>query len=131
MQDQPPRPAGGMQAIQQIIRYPDKARRDNLQGTVVLSFLVTADGEVSDIEIQQSAAAVIDYEIVRVLLNTDFEPATRDGEPYTADITFPVTFRLQGGPNSDIEPVSPAFDEGVIETTFLLDPVVVTAIASR
>ncbi|NBB85370.1 MAG: TonB family protein [Bacteroidetes bacterium] len=131
VQDTPPEPVGGMQAIQQIIRYPDEARRENLQGTVILSFLVTADGEVSDIEIQQSAAAVIDYEIVRVLLNTDFKSATRDGAPYTADITFPVTFRLQGGRDSDIEPISTEFDEEAIETTFLLDQVVVTGITSR
>ncbi|NBC01850.1 MAG: TonB family protein [Bacteroidetes bacterium] len=131
VEDTPPQPTGGMQAIQQIIRYPDEARRDTLQGTVVLSFLVTADGEVSDIEIQQSAAAVIDYEVVRVLLNTDFEPATRDGEAYTADITFPVTFRLQGGWNSAVEPVSPAFDEAAVETTFTLSQVVVTAMPAR
>jgi TonB family protein len=131
VQDEPPKPVGGMQAIQQIINYPDEARRENLQGTVILSFLVTADGEVSDIEIQQSAAAVIDYEIVRVLLSTDFEPATRDGQPYTADIAFPVTFRLQGGLNSDIKPISPAFDEEAIETTFALNQVVVTAIPGR
>lgn len=128
VQDEPPKPVGGMRAIQQIIRYPDEARRENLQGTVMLSFLVTADGEVSDIEIQQSAAAVIDYEIVRVLLNTDFKPATRNGEPFTADITFPVTFRLQGGRDSDIEPISTEFDEEAIETTFLLDQVVVTGL---
>lgn len=131
VQDTPPEPVGGMQAIQQMMRYPDEARREKLQGTVVISFLVTAAGQVSDIEIQQSAAAVLDYEIVRVLLNTEFEPATRNGEPFTADMTFPVTFRLQGGPQSEIEPASPDFDEEAIEATFMLPQVVVTAIPSR
>jgi len=130
-QDTPPKPVGGMQAIQQIIRYPQEARQDTLQGTVKITFLVTADGQVSDMAIQQSAAAVLDYEIVRVLLNTDFEPATRNGEPYTADMTFPVTFRLQGGPDSDLEPSDIAYDEEAIETTFTLDQVVVTGIPAR
>ena len=128
VQDTPPEPVGGMQAIQEQVRYPEEARAGALQGTLKIAFLVTADGQVSDIEIQQSAAAVLDYEIVRVLLNTDFKPATRNGEPFTADITFPVTFVLQGGQGSDIEPISTEFDEEAIETQFTLDQVVVTGL---
>ncbi len=128
VQDSPPAPVGGMQTIQEQIRYPQEAREQAMQGTTKIAFLVTADGTVSDIEVHTSAGAVLDYEIVRVLLNTDFEPATREGEPYTADITFPVTFVLQGGRETDIEPISHEYDEDAIETTFTLPQVVVTGI---
>ena len=53
------------------IKYPEEAARCYKQGTAVVKFTVTAEGELTDFQVLNSVCPVIDNELIRVLKNTD------------------------------------------------------------
>ncbi len=61
--------------------------------TVVVQFLVNADGDVNDIQIRQSAGSSFDSEVLRVLKRMPkWKPAITNGRPADAVVTQSVTF---------------------------------------
>ena len=61
--------------------YPEKAGRCHLQGTVVVQFIVTSKGEVTDFKVTNRVCPLIDNEIVRVLSTTGgmWKPGVKTG----------------------------------------------------
>jgi periplasmic protein TonB len=61
--------------------------------SVMVRFLVGADGAVSDFEMVQSAGAEFDAEVIRVLKKMPkWKPAVQNGNPVALAFTQPVTF---------------------------------------
>jgi protein TonB len=78
--------------------YPDIARRQNLQGTVVLAFVVERDGSIQHVAvIESSGYAVLDEAAAGWIEKGGFHsPATLDGQPVRELLYFPVQFKLTG-----------------------------------
>lgn len=77
------------------IKYPDDARRDGTEGTVILTFVVEKDGTLTDIKVSRSVAPVIDEEAIRVLGNSPkWVPGTQFGLPVRVQYSVPVSFAL-------------------------------------
>ena len=76
--------------------YPLIARRMGMEGVVLLSVLVRRDGDVGDIDLQQSSGfpALDDAALRTVRSRWRFVPARKDGEPVDARVTVPIRFRL-------------------------------------
>lgn len=75
------------------IRYPEEARKENAQGRVLCSFIVAADGSISNIEIVQGIHAELDKEAVRVLsLMPKWKPGVRDGRAVNVKCILPIDF---------------------------------------
>ena len=76
------------------IRYPEEAFKNNIQGKVVAQFIVTPDGKVSDITILRSPAQLLSDEVIRVLKSSpQWTPGrNRDGETVTVSFIIPVEF---------------------------------------
>lgn len=90
--------SGGTTAMLQFlaanIRYPSVC--DDVQGRVIVRFLVDSTGTVSNPEIIKSEVTK-DYnkEVIRVVqLMPKFKPAEKDGKPVNAWFTMPINFRL-------------------------------------
>jgi len=78
------------------IRYPDTAARENIQGRVLLRFVVRNTGDVSDVTVVRSVHPLLDEEAVRVVSAMPrWQPAMRAGIPVNAYFTLPVWFRLK------------------------------------
>lgn len=76
-------------------RYPDRARRLGLEGTVVLLLRVAADGAVMRVEVVTSSGhAILDLAAEEAAASWRFEPARRDGKAIAYDVRVPVEFRL-------------------------------------
>jgi TonB family protein len=79
--------------------YPERARRENQQGTVMLRVLVAADGSVERIEIAQSSGFdALDQaatEVVRTRWR--FVPAKRAGATVASWVIVPIRFALLEG----------------------------------
>ena len=59
---------GFTQYLDTFIKYPADAKKENIEGTVTLSFTVKAfTGDVSDIVVEKSAHPLLDKEAVRVI----------------------------------------------------------------
>ena len=90
---------GGQVALLKYIRentkYPAIALEQDVQGMVILRFVVERDGHVGDIEVKKSLSAECDREAVRVIKSLPrFVPATKEGRPVRKWFTVPVRFMI-------------------------------------
>lgn len=74
--------------------YASEALEAKLQGTVVLSAVVGADGIPSEIHVLRKLGNGLDEKAVECVQAWRFKPATHHGEPVSASVTLEVTFRL-------------------------------------
>lgn len=78
-----PRPIPDAPNVFPMAAYPAAAQKGGLEGTVTLSLQVSANGEISDVQITQSSGyPVLDNAAVRYAqLHWKFQPGTRNGVP--------------------------------------------------
>lgn len=92
---------GGNAALMRFIainlRYPQTAQDNNIQGKVVVQFVVTKTGQVGPVNVVRGVDPALDAEAVRVCkLLPDFNPGRNSaGEPVNVWYTLPINFRLQ------------------------------------
>jgi TonB family protein len=75
--------------------YTDDAHDAKIQGTVVLSVVVGADGLAHDVSITRSLDPGLDRNAAVVIQQWRFAPATRNGEPVAVRATIEINFKLQ------------------------------------
>jgi len=76
--------------------YPVIDQENNVQGKVVLRFVVSKTGAVDKVEIIQSLSRTADNEAVRVVkMLPKFIPGKQNGKNVAVWFTLPVTFKLQ------------------------------------
>ncbi len=81
------------------LRYPAEAMATNIQGRVVVRFVVTEKGKIASPEVVKSVSPELDAEAIRVLQTlSDFNPGTIDGKPVSVYYTLPITFKLAPDP---------------------------------
>jgi protein TonB len=77
------------------VSYPAISRRRGEEGIVVLSFDITQNGVVSNIQIKLSSGRKrLDKAAVKAVENARFQPATRFGKPIQSTETKTFNFRL-------------------------------------
>ena len=99
VEDQPEFP-GGAQALLDFLRknikYPRICQENNIQGRVLVSFVVEIDGSVTGIQVVKGVNAELDREALRVLsMMPNWKPGIQRGKPVRVKYTVPVNFRLQ------------------------------------
>lgn len=78
------------------IRYPSAARENEIQGRVVLQFVVDQGGNVTNIEIKKDIGGGCGQEAVRVVKSMPkWKPGKQNGQPVKVYYTLPVSFKLQ------------------------------------
>ncbi|MGY3088454.1 TonB family protein [Hymenobacter sp. UYAg731] len=101
VEQMPQLPGGGgnaaiVEALQRQVHYPAAALRQQLQGRVFVSFLVTESGEVRNGKIVKGIGEGCDEEVLAaVQLLPRFIPGTQQGRPVAVSFTVPVTFKIQ------------------------------------
>jgi protein TonB len=79
-------------------RYPLRARRDGVEGTVMLKVLVTAAGVPGSVEIETSSGSVaLDRAAEDAVKSWRFVPARRGDAAVDAWVVVPVVFHLESG----------------------------------
>ena len=99
--EQMPRFPGGEQALMKYlsthINYPTMAMENNVQGRVVVKFVVTKSGKIGEVKVVRSVDRDLDKEAVRVCKTLpDFIPGKMNGQAVNVWYTLPVSFKLQG-----------------------------------
>ncbi len=79
------------------VNYPDEAKKNNIQGKVLVKFVVEKDCSVSKVEILQGVNPSLDAEALRVVNSLPkFEkPAIKAGVPVRVNYTIPIMFALK------------------------------------
>lgn len=91
---------GGMEALMRHlarnIKYPSFALDHGIQGRVLVSFTIDADGSIIDPEIFKSVHPSLDAEAIRVVWTMPkWNPGKQKGKPVKVKYTVPVAFRIQ------------------------------------
>jgi len=87
--------AGLMQCITKNIHYPKEAMEQNVQGRVIVQFVVTSTGKIGDIKVVRGVSPELDREAIRVIGTfPDFIPGKVNGKPVSVWYTLPISFRL-------------------------------------
>lgn len=97
--DEMPVPPGGITGLTnymiQNLTYPSAAKEANVQGMVVVSFIVTAEGKVEQVEVLRGIGSGCDEEAVRVISNSGiWTPGKNGGNAVAVKMTLPVQFKL-------------------------------------
>lgn len=85
-----------MRYLSANIKYPTIAAENGIEGRVVLKFVVSKDGSISNIQIVRSLDPSCDKEAVRVVKGMPkWIPGMQNGHPVAVYFTLPVLFKLQ------------------------------------
>ncbi len=100
VEEMPQFPGGGMDAMIQWIarqmRYPEQAKKDGIQGTVFVGYIVNKAGKVESVEVESSAHPLLDAEAVRVVAAMpDWTPGTQRGKAVDVRLVVPIKFSLK------------------------------------
>ena len=97
-EDQPEFPGGTaalMEYLRKNIKYPSICRENNIQGRVLVTFVVNKDGTIVDPEIVKSVNPSLDKEALRVISNMpNWKPGYQRGKPVRVKYSVPVNFKL-------------------------------------
>ena len=86
-----------MKYLQSHINYPPMAAENNVQGRVVVQFVVEKTGNIGEVKVVRSVDKDLDREAVRVCKSLPrFTPGRQNGQAVPVWFTLPVTFKLQG-----------------------------------
>lgn len=85
-----------MQYIASAIQYPAEAINANVQGRVIIQFIVEKDGSVSEVKVVRGRHSALDEEAVRVVKNIPekFIPGKANGEVVRCWFILPISFKL-------------------------------------
>lgn len=84
------------------IKYPEDARKRQVEGRVIVKFIVNKDGEITKPEVLRSPDQTLSDEAVRVVsAMPKWHPATNANKPVPVFFTLPISFRLDNNtPNA-------------------------------
>lgn len=80
--------------IKQNLEYPRQAQLSNIQGTVVVRFVVEPSGLPTNIGIEKSVGGGCDQEALRIVQMIKWYPAKNDETLVRAQMTYPIYFVL-------------------------------------
>ena len=78
------------------IQYPAVAAENGVQGRVIVKFVVTAEGYVSQTQVVRGVDQSLDRDAIRVVNSMPaWNPGMNNGEYVNVWFTLPITFKLQ------------------------------------
>lgn len=99
VEQMPQFPGGEAELLKYIashIKYPTMAAENNIQGRVVVKFVVGKDGKVGDVVVVRGKDPDLDKEAVRVVKTLpNFIPGKMNGQSVSVWYTLPINFKLQ------------------------------------
>ena len=95
VEEKPEYTLGLEQHIKKYLRYPSKAKKDKIEGTVIVKFIIETDGSISNVEIDQKVNPYLDAEAKRIIrMMSKWKPGKKNGEVVATYVTVPIVFKL-------------------------------------
>lgn len=90
---------GGQKAwnnfLKRHLRWPDKSGTIDVQGKVIVSFMVEKDGKLTNIKILRSLESLFDKEALRVVkISPNWIPAKQNGKTIRCSYYIPISFNI-------------------------------------
>lgn len=98
--EQMPEFPGGKEAMMkylaQNIVYPATAVEDTVEGKVIVGFVVSTEGEITEVEVNKGVRSDLDAEAVRVVKAMPrWKSGKQNGKPVNVRFTLPIKFTLK------------------------------------
>lgn len=99
VENQPEFP-GGIQAMYQFLgdnlKYPEAATKAFVSGRVFISFVVTSEGQIQDVQVLKGIGFGCDAEAVRVVKAMPaWKPGRQDGQAVNVRYNLPIAFQIE------------------------------------
>jgi protein TonB len=99
VEDMPAFP-GGMEAMIQFIssniKYPADAKKQKVDGRVLVKFVVEKDGSITEVKVIKPAFPSLDAEAIRVVkAMPKWKPGYQNGKAVRVQFTMPINFSLK------------------------------------
>lgn len=86
--------AAMMRFIASDLRYPEAAFQNDVQGRVIVTFVISKEGKVVNPTIHRGRDKDLDREALRIISKLpDFKPAMKNGVPVNVRMNVPINFR--------------------------------------
>lgn len=95
-----------------FVSFPEEARTNGIDGTVVVTFVLGKDGKTRDAAITQNLPFGVGEALVRAVTKMIFTPAMKDGEP--VDLKATVIYKITS--------IYREFDDAVTKVKLLAKP---------
>lgn len=98
--EQQPEFPGGKSALfdylKENVNYPEPSRLQEVEGIVIVQFVVNKDGSLTDVKVQKSVSKLLDEEAKRVVKEMPpWKPGRQRGEPVRVRYRVPIKFSLE------------------------------------
>ncbi len=87
-------PSAPLVLTREQAKYTDEARRNGIQGIVLLSAVVDEGGKAQEIRVEHSIDPGLDQEAIKAVRRWRFKPGQQDGRPVRVAVHVEITFRL-------------------------------------
>ena len=78
------------------VKYPVIAQENNIQGKVIVQFVIERDGSITDVQVVRPVDPSLDKEAIRVVKSMPkWKPGKQRGKAVRVSYTVPINFRLQ------------------------------------
>lgn len=98
LDDLPVFPGGMSQLVRwltQNLKYPETAKNEKVSGKVLVSFVINADGVVTDVKLVKLVDQRLDREALRVVrMMPKWQPGLINGKPCKTLVNLPIVFKL-------------------------------------
>ena len=100
VEQMPEFPGGSAALIEYLsknIRYPKAAMEADVQGRVIVNFVVLKDGSIGETKVVKTVSPELDEEALRCVQSMPkWKPGMQKGQPVNVKYTMPINFRLDG-----------------------------------
>lgn len=93
--DKYPEPIGGIEAIAKHVKYPEEAKKANIEGRVFVEAVISIEGKVVSTKVVKSLSKECDAAAEKAIKAVKFTPGEKDGKKVKATVTIPVMFKLK------------------------------------
>lgn len=87
-------PSYDMSELYSLLRYPDVAKNNGIEGDVTISVQVGKDGRVLQTVVRESANSIFDDVALNAARALTYTPGMKDGKPITMWVTLNLVFDL-------------------------------------
>ena len=96
---QPQFPGGGAELMKYLstnLKYPEDAKKQSIEGRVIVQFVINKTGKIINTKILQSLHPSCDKEVIRLIESMpDWVPGKQNGNPVPVYYTLPIRFKLE------------------------------------
>lgn len=93
--EQMPELIGGLASLNEHITYPEMARRAQIEGKVIVQFIIDKEGNVIDPEVIRGIGGGCDEVALKAVKKAKFKPGMQRGKPVMVKYSMPISFTLK------------------------------------